>query len=149
MSADRLPPGAAALIARIEAGELTEGDRKTLARAMRAAVEGRPIVGIVNAESREQRDDALRAMAAVHFADQAPSRTAKEMAIHLARYAASTFPADRAAASPPRAGTLRRAAFEVLRESEPPRWRTILAVLQRYPVAAANDLTAKPSPEAP
>src|SRR5262245_13693129 len=129
MTADRLP-ALADLIVRIERGELTDGDRQTLARAMRAAVDGRPVVEIINAAARERRDDALLAMAAAHFADLAPSAAAKAMAAHLARYATTTWPTDRDAAAPPCAGTLRRAACDVLRVSKPPAWRTVLSALQ-------------------
>ena len=43
MTADRLPPGVAALLAEIEAGRLSDGARLTLARALRAAVIAPPV----------------------------------------------------------------------------------------------------------
>lgn len=146
MTTDRLPPGAAALLARIERGELTEGDRLTLSRAVLAAVDGRPAAEILNSNARERRNDALRAMHSRHFADLAPSTAAKRIAETLRRYTLGSWPGDRVAEAPPRAGTLRRASYDVLRAGPAPAWRTVYAVLQRTPLSVASGLSAKSSP---
>lgn len=136
MSAE-LPPSVAALLAEIETGQLSERARSTLARALRSAADGRAVAEILNADGRDRRDEALRALHAEHFAQMAPSAAAKGMAQYLARYAAGAWSTD-AKGEPPRAGTLRRAAFDVLRVSEPPAWRTVLRALPRHPLPLAN-----------
>lgn len=137
MSSD-IPPGLAQILAEVVTGQLSESTRSTVARALRAASDGRPIAEILATSARERRDDALRDMCRRHFASLAPSAAAKAMAKALRRYADGSWPRDYAAASPPRAGTLDRSGFDVLVAGAPPGWRTVLTVLQRYPLSAAN-----------
>ena len=139
----------AALLARFERGAETEDERQTIARALRAAADGRPIAEIVAANARDRRDDALRAMLAAHFAEKAPSRAAKDMAQRLARYAASAWPIDCRAKEPPRSGTLARACFDVMSAADDaPAWRTIFTALQRTPRAVAKPSGRQASMEA-
>lgn len=125
MSADSLPPGAAALLVEIETGRLSEGTRATLARALRAAADGRPIAEILAADARNRRDAALAAMRREHFASLPPSGAAKAMAAVLRR--------------PPAAGMLRLSCRSVLDAcGDAPSWRTILRALPRHPEAVTN-----------
>lgn len=141
-----LTPAAASLISRVERGEdLTETERETVARVMRAALDGRAVAGIVADGQRARRDAVIAAMRTRHFADKSPSGAAKSIARYLARYAAEGWRVDCGAATPPKAGSLRRAGYEVMRTGKPPAWRTILATLQKHPLAAANRMAAKPS----
>lgn len=146
MSADRPSPGLAALLDAVQRGALTEGDRLTLARALRAASEGRSIAEIVEGGRRERRDELLRAMRDRFFAGLAPTAAAKKIAGFLDAYAVGSWRIDRAAASPPRAGTLKRAGYELLLLGAPPAWRTVHTALQRYPLSAANESTGELSP---
>lgn len=142
MTADRLPPGAASLIARFEQGRETDDERATILQALRAAADGRPIAQILAASARNRRDVALQTMRTQHFAGLASSTAAKRIAETLRRYASGSWSGDRVADVPPRPGTLRRASFDVLMTGPPPAWRTVHIVLQRYPVAAATDSVA-------
>lgn len=145
MTAD-LTPAAASLISRVERGdELTAAEREMVARVMRAAFDGRAVAGIVADGQRARRDAVIAAMRTRHFADKSPSGAAKSIARYLARYAAEGWRVDRGSATPPQPGSLRRAAYEVLRTGKPPAWRTILATLQKHPLAAANRTAAKAS----
>lgn len=140
------PPAVASLISRVERGDdLTEGEREMIARVMRAALDGRAVAGIVADGQRAQRDFVIAAMRSRHFASMSPSGAAKAIARYLARYAAEGWPADRRAASPPSAGSLRRAGYEVLLTGKPPAWRTVLTTLQKHPVAPANNSAAQRS----
>lgn len=128
MSADRLPPGVAELIAEIATGKLSAPVQETLTRALVAAADGRPITQILATGRRSRRDDALRAMCAERFSDLAPSRAAKVMAAALGRYETTQWPRDRLRGVPIGETHL---PFEVLSCGPAPAWRTILAVLQR------------------
>lgn len=141
-----LTPAAASLISRVERGDdLTEGEREMVARVMRAAFDGRAVAGIVAGGHRDRRDAVIAAMRSRHFAEKSPSGAAKSIARYLVRYEAEGWRIDRGAATPPRAGSLRRAAYEVMLTGKPPAWRTILATLQKHPLSPANKLAAKPS----
>src|SRR5262245_44257530 len=106
-------PALAALLARFERGEETLEERATIRRALLAAADGRPVAGILAADARTKRDDALAEMRDAHFAGLPPSRAAKGMAERLARYASAAWAIDRRAPEPPPAGTINRCAFEV------------------------------------
>lgn len=140
MSADRLPPGTAELLAEIESGVLSEGTRATLARALRAAADGGAITEILAASARKRRDDALVAMQEQHFAAVAPSRAAKGMAVALASYASIGWKSHRDRPETPPNAPLRGACYAVLIATggEAPSWRTSSRALSRYPRAVAK-----------
>lgn len=133
-AADRLPPVVTELLAEIATGQLTEQTRSTLARALRAAADGRPVTAILAAGARDRRDVALQALRR-RFPQAAPSGAAKAMAAALRRYEATAWPHDRRRGAPKSEARLE---FEVLSCGPAPAWRTILAALQRYPVVVAN-----------
>jgi len=140
---DRSSAALAALLDAVQRGTLTEADRLTLARALRAASQGRSITEIVEGGRRERRDELLRAMRQRFFADLAPTAAAKKIAGFLDAYAAGSWRIDRAAASPPKAGTLKRAGYELLLLGPLPAWRTVHTALQRYPLSVANESTGE------
>ncbi len=143
MIADRMSPGLSALLDAVQHDTLTEADRLTLARALRAASEGRSIAEIVEAGRRERRDELLRAMRQRFFAGLAPTAAAKKIAGFLQAYAAGSWRTDRSEATSPKAGTLKRAGFELLLLGPPPAWRTVHTALQRYPLSVANESTGE------
>ena len=143
MTADRTSPALAALLDAVQRGTLTEADRATLARALRAASHGRSLGEIVEAGRRERRDDLLRVMRARFFAELAPTAAAKKIAGFLDGYACGSWRADRNEVTPPKAGTLKRAGYELLLLGPPPAWRTVHTALQRYPLSVANESTGE------
>lgn len=137
-------PAVTSLISRVERGEdLSEAERELVARVMRAALDGRAVAGILADGQRARRDIVIAAMRVRHFADMSASGAAKSIARYLARYASEGWPADRASATLPPAGSLRRAGYEAMMTGKPPAWRTILDALQKHPLAAANISDAK------
>lgn len=129
MSPDHPSPALVALLEAVQRDALSAGDRQTLVRALRAASQGRSIDAIVEGGRRERRDELLRGMRRIHFADMTASGAAKAMARCLAAYEVGPWSSDRSRATPPAEGTIDRAAFELLMLGPAPAWRTILRSL--------------------